>query len=374
MTEKSIAVYETPSMELCDKLPLKVPNVRGYSWSPSEDILAYWVAEEGDIPAKVCLVAWPSRELVAQKNLFNVCDATMEWHPQGDFLCVRVSRFTKSKKSTYTNFEIFRMRGRAYPVESLEVRDAVVDFAFEPRGDRFVVIRGVEPLCSVDMYSMGGVQNGKLVKENTLEKKALNKAFWSPIGGVVLLAGVKSLNGTLEWYEAATMDKVGGGEHFMITDIAWDPTGRFVVTAVSHFRSALEAAYQVWTSHGALVTRQTREKFFQLLWRPRPPSLVTAELERDVTTRLKEFSRRYDREDASAEQSALNDLKAEREEQRIEFAELCREWHAKWVADRPRRAEIRGGAMSDNEDDWEEIEVLEEEILRQDEEVVTLKS
>lgn len=372
MTEKSIAVYETPSMELCDKQALRIANVRGFSWSPSDDVLAYWVAEQGDIPAKVVLLSWPSRELLAQKNLFNVCDATMEWHPQGDFLCVRVSRFTKSKKSTFTNFEIFRTRGRSFPVESLEVKDNVIDFSFEPRGTRFLVIRGAEPLCTVDMYNLGGVESGKLEKENSIEKKPLNKSFWSPAGGIVLLAGVKSLNGTLEWYEAESLERIGTGEHFMITDISWDPTGRYVVTAVSHFRSALEAAYQVWTSHGTLVTRQAKEKFFQLLWRPRPPSLVTPELEADIAARLKEYSKRYDKEDQSAEQSALDDLKAEREEQRIEFAELCKEWFANWNAQRKRRAEVRNGPMSDAEEDWEEIEVTEEEILRQDEEVIDL--
>jgi translation initiation factor 3 subunit B len=34
----------------------------------------------------------------------------MTWHPQGDYLAVQVDKWTKTKKSTHTNFELFSMR------------------------------------------------------------------------------------------------------------------------------------------------------------------------------------------------------------------------------------------------------------------------
>ena len=43
--------------------------------------------------------------------------------------------------------------------------------------------------------------------------------------------------------------------------------------------------------------RQARERFYQFLWRPRAPSLLTREAEADLLKRLKEFSKRYDEED-----------------------------------------------------------------------------
>ncbi len=30
----------------------------------------------------------------------------MFWHPQGDYLAVQVDRYTKTRKSTYTSFEV----------------------------------------------------------------------------------------------------------------------------------------------------------------------------------------------------------------------------------------------------------------------------
>lgn len=34
----------------------------------------------------------------------------LTWHPQGDFLAVQVDKWTKTKKSTHTNFELFSLR------------------------------------------------------------------------------------------------------------------------------------------------------------------------------------------------------------------------------------------------------------------------
>ncbi len=42
---------------------------------------------------------------------------------------------------------------------------------------------------------------------------------------------------------------------------------------------------------------QARERFYQFLWRPRAPTLLSREAEADLIKRLKEFSKRYDEED-----------------------------------------------------------------------------
>ncbi len=34
----------------------------------------------------------------------------MFWHPQGTYLAVQVDRFTKTKKSIYTSFELFSLK------------------------------------------------------------------------------------------------------------------------------------------------------------------------------------------------------------------------------------------------------------------------
>ena len=66
----------------------------------------------------------------------------MYWQPSGDFLCVQVTRHTKSKKSTFTNFEIFRIRDSNIPVETIRVDEEIKSFAWEKDGVRFAVAYG----------------------------------------------------------------------------------------------------------------------------------------------------------------------------------------------------------------------------------------
>jgi uncharacterized protein with WD repeat len=47
------------------------------------------------------------------------------WQNQGDFLCVRVDRHTKTKKSTFCNLEIFRVREKDFPVEVVELKGMI---------------------------------------------------------------------------------------------------------------------------------------------------------------------------------------------------------------------------------------------------------
>jgi hypothetical protein len=44
-------------------------------------------------------------------------DVRLFWHPQGDYLAVQVDRFTKTRKSTFTAFELFSVKERDIPME-----------------------------------------------------------------------------------------------------------------------------------------------------------------------------------------------------------------------------------------------------------------
>ena len=41
------------------------------------------------------------------------------------------------------------------------------------------------------------------------------------------------MNGVLEFYDTSDGVCMNQAEHFMATDVEWDPTGRFVATSVS---------------------------------------------------------------------------------------------------------------------------------------------
>ena len=49
-----------------------------------------------------------------------------------------------------------------------------------------------------------------------------------------------SMNGVLEFYDTADVVCMNQAEHFMATDVEWDPTGRYVATSVSWWAHKVE--------------------------------------------------------------------------------------------------------------------------------------
>lgn len=135
ITQDTLSIYETPSMMLLDKKSIKVPGIKNFSWSPSQNLLAFWVAEDRDVPARVTLIEMPSRRELRSKNLFSVADCRMHWQKAGDYLCVKVDRYMRLKKEKtndnkeksipiglYFNFEIFHVKEKQIPVDSVEIK------------------------------------------------------------------------------------------------------------------------------------------------------------------------------------------------------------------------------------------------------------
>lgn len=61
---------------------------------------------------------------------------------------------TSSWPLQYNNFEIFRVREPLVPVETMEKKQQVAAFAWEPAGDRFAVVLGDVPKLEVTFYTM----------------------------------------------------------------------------------------------------------------------------------------------------------------------------------------------------------------------------
>ena len=125
-----------------------------------EPVLAYWSPEnEADsTPASVKLHLLPSRKVLRYISRSMVDHIQLIWHPLGEYLCVQVKRHKKSKKTYYTNFEIFRMKDvhKEVAVEHFKQDEDVVQFQWEPVGTRFAYIYGNSAQRgNIDMYTMG---------------------------------------------------------------------------------------------------------------------------------------------------------------------------------------------------------------------------
>lgn len=368
MNEGSISIYQTPDMGLLDKKSLKVPLVQDFAWSPTDNYLAFWMPEAENSPARVTVVEIPSRREIRQKALYSVSDIRLHWHQQGNFLCCKVDRLTKSKKGHFTNFELFRVKAKDIPVEVLEYKekDDVSYFTWEPHGNRFAVIHGYREIpgrFDVSFYSMEGI-SGELKLITTIERKTCNQLFWSPKGRFILLATIGSQNGALEWYDAnemqpkAEVDAIGTNEHFLCNEVHWDPSGRFVATVVSYWRNRSDNGYIIWSIYGKEIARGSVDMLYQFSWRPRPPSILSSKQEKDVKKNLRSRRERYEREDKELRDTASSGRAAQRRKLREEYQAFRERAQASFEAEKEKRRAARGNVAADDED----VETIEETI------------
>uniref|UniRef100_A0A3B4GC99 Eukaryotic translation initiation factor 3 subunit B n=1 Tax=Pundamilia nyererei TaxID=303518 RepID=A0A3B4GC99_9CICH len=185
MTPDTLSIYETPSMGLLDKKSLKITGIKDFSWSPGDNIIAFWVPEDKDIPARVTLMQMPSRQEIRVRNLFNVVDCKLHWQRNGDYLCVKVDRTPKGTQGVVTNFEIFRMREKQVPVDVVEMKESIIAFAWEPNGSKFAVLHGESPRINASFYHVKN--NGKIELIKMFDKQQANSIFWSPQGQFMVL-------------------------------------------------------------------------------------------------------------------------------------------------------------------------------------------
>ncbi|KLJ10927.1 eukaryotic translation initiation factor 3 subunit B [Blastomyces silverae] len=409
---QSISVYELPRMNLLDRTSIKIDGVTDFEWAPAtpqrdgirqyEQLFSFWTPEIGSNPAKVGLMSIPSKEIVRTRNLFNVSDVKLHWQSQGAYVCVKVDRHSKSKKSLATNLEIFRVKEKGVPVEVVDsIKDTVINFAWEPKGDRFVLITtpetapnaGVASKTAVSFFCPekvkgSGTGNFRLIR--TVEKKNSNAIYWSPKGRFVVVATVHVQQSfDLDFWDldfegekqesekdlSANLQLMKTAEHYGVTDVDWDPTGRYVVSSASSWTHTMENGYNIHTFSGTTIAEHPTEKFKQFVWRPRPPTFLSKEEQKQVRKNLREYSREFEEEDKYAVDIANTAIVEMRKR-------VLNEWTA-WVRQEKElldeeievlgletEEDVAAEAKEDAEAEGMVVEEIMEEIIDETEEII----
>ncbi|KAF7553327.1 hypothetical protein G7Z17_g3729 [Cylindrodendrum hubeiense] len=413
----SISVYELPRMNLLDKTSIKIEGVMDFDWAPAsprrdgikeyEQLFCYWTPEIGSNPAKVGLMSVPSKQVVRSLNLFSVSDAKLHWQSDAAYLCVKVDRHSKSKKSQATTLEIFRVKEKGVPVEVVDtIKDTVINFAWEPKGDRFAIITTTEPVgvtavppkTSVAFFcpeKAKGPIVGNFKHLRTLDKKNSNAIYWSPRGRFVVIATIHNQQSSdLDFFDldfegekpeaekdlTANLQLMNVADHYGVTDVEWDPSGRFVATWASVWKHSMENGYHIYDFRGEALREEPTEKFKQFAWRPRPPTMLSKDEQKQIRKNLREYSRVFETEDADRGASA--DLAVV--EARRNMLEEWVSWRESVVADLLEdraalglpadphthllEAKTKSLAVSSEEDRL--VEEIVEDVLEENEEVI----
>ena len=356
----SVFVYETPSMKLLtdtrtrQPAPLRYQNVKVMSWSPVEDWLALWSPEGSNEPASLVVVDVANqRTEITAKKIFSTGDSPAElwWHPQGDAIALKASRLlTRSKKTGKTVFEFIRLREKGVPSEPMEsFGTSIVSLAWEPVNngrvavivgeDRKVTPSATNPTGIVTDYSLKiySMSAGKPMEECSkehilpLQNGSYNTVVWSPFGQYfVLLQGpapakkgteeisgfapsrkqamTGNPNGELMFFSctASGLELLKKDEHVNCNKVEWDPSGRFLITAVTlsvseknapSYKMEQYSGYCLWTFQGRLLKRADGVRLWNIAFRPHVAGLLSVKEKKSLLKQLRDKAPVFDEQD-----------------------------------------------------------------------------
>lgn len=194
----------------------------------------------------------------------------------------------------------------------------------------------------------------------TMERKTASHIFWSPAGQFVLLASLRS-SSQLEFIDTADMTIMNTGEHHMVSDVEWDPTGRFLISVVSWWAHKIDNAYWVWSFQGRLLRKHSMDRVCQLLWRPRPPSLLSNEEIKKIKKDYKMYSKMFEAKDRVLQSRVSKEILDKRRALMDDFMEYRQQNIQLYQEQTPYRRELRNGVNTDEVDshteDWDEVQI-----------------
>ncbi|KRY02007.1 Eukaryotic translation initiation factor 3 subunit B [Trichinella pseudospiralis] len=361
LKDETLCIYETETFALLGKKTMPIEGIRDFEWSPTDDHLAYWVSERGHAPGRVALMKLPEKLDIRSKNMFNMAEATIYWQKCGDNLCFKVDRYAKKKEEKcgeikYSgishHLEVFHIREKEVPVTSLEVKENIQAFAWEPHGFKFAIIVG-DLKTTVVFY---GVRSNpvSVVQLRTLEQKnTVNAIYWAPTGHHVVFVGLKGAsNGALVFVDTNVQDIIVANqqEHPGLTHVEWDPTGRYLVTSVSIWapNRGGDCGYVMWNFQGRMLQKKSVEEFCMFSWRPRPKPLLSDSFIKYVKKNLKKYTAQFEERDRQVLLKASEEIISRRREMYEKFQTLLELRREEWFAEKSIRMKLRGDEDTDD--------------------------
>ena len=137
----------------------------------------------------------------------------------------------------------------------------------------------------------------------------------------------------------------------------------------------MENGYHLYDFKGELLREEHIDKFKQLAWRPRPPTFLSKDEQKQIRKNLREYSRDFDEADRIADDQEKGAVVEERRRllaewlawRERELEELFEERRDFGLPEDPEKAEEEEYA---NEGDDQVVEEIVEEIIDETEEVM----
>ncbi|CAN0064529.1 unnamed protein product [Discosporangium mesarthrocarpum] len=180
----------------------------------------------------------------------------------------------------------------------------------------------------------------------------------------------------MKFYDVENQAGLKQTEHFRANYIEWDPSGRYVCTAVSqpvtgsHWKAQMDNGYMLFSFQGERYHEWKKENFYQIQWRPRPASLLTAEEKKKVIKNLRKYERKFEKEDREKERRKAREAMSDKIRMKIEFREQLAAMRERLEGRRHELIDLRNGYDSDDESHYVIDSRAREVVLSVKEEIV----
>ena len=133
----------------------------------------------------------------------------------------------------------------------------------------------------------------------------------------------------------------------------------------------IEHGYHLYDFKGELLREEHIDKLKQFLWRPRPPSMLSRDAQKQIRRNLREYSRDFEEEDRIADDKEKGAVVDERRRLLAEWLE----WRGDTLDDlhyerRELGLEEETDDVEANGEDATTVEEIKEEIVEETEEIV----
>ncbi|KAF0989229.1 hypothetical protein HZS_6214 [Henneguya salminicola] len=262
VSDENLVIYDLGTLTLVGGSALLIPSIQSISWSPVANELVFWEKSVTESPSQIVFLSVPSFEKRIIRQIFNLEKCSLFWDYIGTSLSLIQTRSVK--KMIYHSFEIINVKHKDSSIDTIQLKTPATDFACEPYGSLLVV--AAPPTIMIFRRI-----NQRTINIKTMEKCYFHSAHWSPIGRILLLASITTLEVSFEvWaWDGKNMVLLGGGKHTGANYISWSPNGKYFMTT-SFGPNATDNKVNIWSCAGYTVASTTIQGLSYSLWRPFP--------------------------------------------------------------------------------------------------------
>lgn len=131
----------------------------------------------------------------------------------------------------------------------------------------------------------------------------------------------------------------------------------------------MENGYHLYDFKGTLLREEHIDRFKQLVWRPRPATLLSKEEQTEIRKNLRNYSKIFDEQDL-AKKNTANKAVVDARRRMLQEWLAWRKSMTEMLEDEGAEIELNGGkVLRDSDEGAEEVEEIVEEIIEETEEV-----